>query len=666
MVIQSSYLANSTESHDWFDVDHDPTQPSDAEICVYGQIGAAQRARHCWISRVVDLTSPEYPPGVEQACRQHTQERGWEEELDEKVLLRDISVSIFVESSNLANSISHKFQQAPGNRRSIFWQNYVILCLLLHADHASEGVQTTLAINEEDLLDTLRSAISCSKIPARPKRERAQITSLLRALYTTAGGDINHLYQVSGKYSASENRDLLGSIFGTRARIDFENYDVEKMRQRLSKSPMFSNVTLSAQNLEVLITQIRGCLYLGYPPSHLDVPPHVLSGLSTEQVNMFTAFRFSTYQQIPALAQDKNNILMLLIWGQQMGSQNCEALQQWLDSEDASKLYDGLLKDVQTEQPLEQLVITMAALVSFHRWHPDYDDDTLELTYGSFLADMHACVTGLRLENSGKVMERVVFSLIRVVQEQQFEDLAIFLATTLDRDQPALHYLDGLTDEYFRWRTAGHSHMKGMKMAYGRLFTLQLCPLLDSLSISTDPTGAVSRYFLRSPSPKLAHVRRLGECFTSANPAQWHDSVLDCYKYVRIRGIISTDATILVSLLRSKFKDLQIPSIERLSDGSWEIVVRKATAPLVADVIRGRFPASDIDMFHNPLEPTTEDLDGWTHVNAARLNCHWYIGRALRIIGNGMMVNGMTLAARIYLYHLSKLIHRFGLDQHAP
>lgn len=169
-----------------------------------------------------------------------------------------------------------------------FWHSYVILCLLFRSNNDSEDVQTTLGRNEEDLLDALEVAMSFPetrkeedlldapevamsfpKTPARPKGERAQIISLLRALYNLAGGAVNRSYEISGRYTAAENRDLLGSIFGTVASNSFEEYDAEEMQRRLLKSPMFSDVTLSVQNLEHLITQMRRCLYLGYPSHHL-------------------------------------------------------------------------------------------------------------------------------------------------------------------------------------------------------------------------------------------------------------------------------------------------------------------------------------------------------------------------------------------------------------
>lgn len=119
---------------------------------------------------------------------------------------------------------------------------------------------------------------------------------------------------------------------------------------------------------------------------------------------------------------------------------------------------------------------------------------------------------------------------------------------------------------------------------------------------------------------ELAHNRRPSDNFAHVNPALCQDPVPDCYDLVRVSGISTTDGKVMVSLLRSKFEDFEVPSIEHLSDGSCEIAVLQATATRIANVIRDRFPASSMD---SPLEPTTEDLDGWTHVNAAKLNWQW-------------------------------------------
>lgn len=108
VVIQSSYLTDLIQSDAQVDINHDPTRPSDAEKFVYGWNPATQKARERWLRMVVGLASSGYPFGVQQACRDHTHSKGWKEDLDERVLLQDISVSTFSDTFNLTYSISHE------------------------------------------------------------------------------------------------------------------------------------------------------------------------------------------------------------------------------------------------------------------------------------------------------------------------------------------------------------------------------------------------------------------------------------------------------------------------------------------------------------------------------------------------------------------------------
>lgn len=107
-VILSSYLNTLTDYDDRIDVKHDPTQPSDVEKRVYGHLVATHKAQKRWLQMVVRLTSSEYPSGVEQACRDYTHRKGWKEDLDELVLLYDISVSACSKTFTPVFSISHE------------------------------------------------------------------------------------------------------------------------------------------------------------------------------------------------------------------------------------------------------------------------------------------------------------------------------------------------------------------------------------------------------------------------------------------------------------------------------------------------------------------------------------------------------------------------------
>lgn len=212
--------------------------------------------------------------------------------------------------------------------------------------------------------------------------------------------------------------------------------------------------------------------------------------------NLTTENSAHTYQEIPALGQSTNNMLMLLIWCQRMGNEVSEALQQWIHSDDARKLRQSLYQDVQGEQPIEQLVITMAALVSFPRSRPDHADDVKEPVHQSFLSDMTAWATDLPLGQCDEFAEVITFALIQVLEEEQLVNLAIFLATALDRDPPRFDLFYGMCHEYIRskihGRTTTRSHGDALKMVRHQFIAAGLS--FGSWPTSPDQSSEVSRY----------------------------------------------------------------------------------------------------------------------------------------------------------------------------
>lgn len=213
--------------------------------------------------------------------------------------------------------------------------------------------------------------------------------------------------------------------------------------------------------------------------------------------NLITGNSAHTYQEIPALDQSRNNILMLLIWDQRMGNQISEALQQWINSDDASQLRQTLLQEIHGEQPIEQLVITMAALMSFAKLRPDHDDDITAPVHQRCLGAMKEWATGLPLERS-KLLGTMVYALIQVLEEEQMRDLAIFLANASDQDQPRFDRFYGMCHGYIcskvHGRTTTRSHGEALKIVRHKLITTGLCPWAGSLSTSPDQISEVSRY----------------------------------------------------------------------------------------------------------------------------------------------------------------------------
>jgi hypothetical protein len=91
----------------------------------------------------------------------------------------------------------------------------------------------------------------------------------------------------------------------------------------------------------------------------------------------------------------------------------------------------------------------------------------------------------------------------------------------------------------------------------------------------------------------------------------------------------------------------EVPHIEELSDGSWEICILKSHCHTAQDTLNTIFPGSDVDLNYNPVEPTANDLKIWDYDAAKRLRHHWCFKRAIRIVQDGW-----PAAAAYYTYLL--------------
>ncbi|KAL2788224.1 hypothetical protein BJX66DRAFT_309335 [Aspergillus keveii] len=80
-----------------------------------------------------------------------------------------------------------------------------------------------------------------------------------------------------------------------------------------------------------------------------------------------------------------------------------------------------------------------------------------------------------------------------------------------------------------------------------------------------------------------------------------------------------------------------IPSIELLNDGSFELLARKRDLPNLRTAVRSLFPNARLEEDYNPLDPTGSDVAFWGLLNARKMVGTWFYRRALRIIQTGNM-----------------------------
>ena len=109
---------------------------------------------------------------------------------------------------------------------------------------------------------------------------------------------------------------------------------------------------------------------------------------------------------------------------------------------------------------MEQLAVTMTALVNYQRLLPDVSNHSDRPTKTIYLADLDTLLHCDSHRNLGRVMVQTIFALIRVLYSfvDQFKDFIVFLETALDRESPLLHVFDKSPDQYLRRRIKGQSH----------------------------------------------------------------------------------------------------------------------------------------------------------------------------------------------------------------
>ncbi len=159
--------------------------------------------------------------------------------------------------------------------------------LILIEDHGSDDAQTCVGSNQTELLDSLVSSLRNPGPPKRPNLDEAQITSLIQALLELSGGEVDLRQHVFAEdYTADENADLYASIFGITRTKQFGDFDPEELCNSISKSPVFSGMTINVRNLEIWTTRMRDFLPLGFPEGYLVRRPYgrigsMLTGLES-------------------------------------------------------------------------------------------------------------------------------------------------------------------------------------------------------------------------------------------------------------------------------------------------------------------------------------------------------------------------------------------------
>ena len=168
----------------------------------------------------------------------------------------------------------------------------------------------------------------------------------------------------------------------------------------------------------------------------------------------------NVFLKLPTLSKPENNVSLLLTWSTMVSSRQIRVLSDWACSADSWDLHTQLVEAFQGSQSVEQLALTMTALVIYRRLLPDLSKHSDKPTKTIYLADLDAFLHGDCHGNLGRVMAQTVFALLRVLRScaDQFKGPIMLLETVLDQDPPLLHVYDRCPDQYLRRRIEGQSH----------------------------------------------------------------------------------------------------------------------------------------------------------------------------------------------------------------
>ena len=131
------------------------------------------------------------------------------------------------------------------------------------------------------------------------------------------------------------------------------------------------------------------------------------------------------------------------------------------------------------------------------------------------------------------------------------------------------------------------------------------------------------------------------------------------HEYTLIRLSQAEDENILDLLDTTIGAVYEVPSIEKLSDGSLEMVVLKSYCPTLQAMLDKIFPGSNVDLNYDPTEPTVSEVKTLGYNTAKKLCENSFIRRAER-----MVRHGWPMAANYYAHLTARINGRWRARSH--
>jgi len=175
----------------------------------------------------------------------------------------------------------------------------------------------------------------------------------------------------------------------------------------------------------------------------------------------------SFYRRRPSLRKPESNVRLLLTWSFMPHGHTFEALRHWVGSEEGLSLYQRLIDDLRFQQTLQDVALTLGALLSWERLLVHSEDHTTDpLECGSVCLD--AVLNGEGMSNKRASYEQVIILLMHMLHslEDDNDDLIQLLTNVLGDGAPLLGPLDGIAGQYCPGKVSELDHSKAFKDAW--------------------------------------------------------------------------------------------------------------------------------------------------------------------------------------------------------
>ncbi|KAH6883855.1 hypothetical protein B0T10DRAFT_609089 [Thelonectria olida] len=387
---------------------HSVSEPSHTEARVHGKWEARQKSESRYVQNAVQGILSKRGRGLGRYYRRNTRNRHLLPPIEWAVLMKDI-------------------QTAPSKVFDLFCLSCLFLALRLLDDLCGESALELVRRDREAWMKHFRELGKVkTRWPVERTRAEMQEVSLLRAVFASAGGrrDAAQL-NFDEKRSANDNLAVLGNLFDIEPTgpVSFGGSGALNPSDLLLKFKPFQCNELDVAKLQQQIP----------PPIMFPItiygtlPADLINALQYQTVTTAQCMIQDTYREMPWLREPENDLPLFLCQCAilQVGD---ESFLKWMASANGQSEYRRIIAGL----PL------------------DSADEVLEPVHDSYWSDFLQHLNGHELRNRRTMWEKMACSFRRVGGYHR-KTLCWLDATASEAPLPQ-HWLDGLPDQYWRYR----------------------------------------------------------------------------------------------------------------------------------------------------------------------------------------------------------------------